>query len=77
VLLRCAPEALATVNAVAVRETLLRNGDTIGIGSAKIQFWFAPTRQRALVTRELFTWGLVAAISLVQVALVYILRAWE
>jgi hypothetical protein len=62
---------------VAVRETLLRNGDTIGIGSSKIQFWFAPTRQRTLVAREWFTWGLVAAISLVQVALVYILRAWE
>jgi pSer/pThr/pTyr-binding forkhead associated (FHA) protein len=74
-ILRAEAGALTTVNRETAREVLLRNGDSIEAGSLRLQFWLGETRQRGLEPREWFTWCLIAAISLVQVALVYWLSA--
>jgi pSer/pThr/pTyr-binding forkhead associated (FHA) protein len=70
-LLRTQGEALARVNGQPVRETLLRNGDIIEIGSLRLQFWLAQTRQRALGLRESLVWAAIAAVSAFQIALIY------
>jgi hypothetical protein len=67
------PNALVSVNDQLLQDGLLHNGDTVTVGSVKLQFWLAETRQRRLRFRETFTWVLVAAICLLQVALVYLL----
>ena len=69
--LALAPNALATVNHQPVQNTLLRNGDLIALGSVKLQFWLAATRQRGLRLRELFVWTLIAAVTAAQIALIY------
>jgi pSer/pThr/pTyr-binding forkhead associated (FHA) protein len=64
-------DALAAVNGQPVQQTVLRNGDTISIGSLKLQFWLSETRQRGLRFREGLTWLAIGAISLGQVAIIY------
>jgi len=64
-------EAYATINDEPRSAARLRNGDIISFGSAKIQFWLAPARQRGLRLRETFVWTLVAAVTAAQVALVF------
>jgi pSer/pThr/pTyr-binding forkhead associated (FHA) protein len=63
--------ALATVNGEPVQNKILRNGDTITVGSVKIQFWLAAARQGNLLVREFFVWALIAAVTAAQLALVY------
>ena len=46
------PPALASVNDQPVERILLRNGDLITAGSAKLQFWLQETRQASLRLRE-------------------------
>jgi pSer/pThr/pTyr-binding forkhead associated (FHA) protein len=65
------PNALATVNNEPVQSKILRNGDTIAIGSAKIQFWLAAARQRGLRPREGFVWALLIFVTLGQFTLLY------
>ncbi len=65
--------ALTALNGEPVYQAMLRNGDTIEIGAARIQFWLSETRQARLGFREGLTWIGIAAISLAQVALVYYL----
>ncbi len=69
--LRSRPDAPASVNGEPAKETLLRNGDVIQIGSTKIQFWLSETRQRGLRVREWLTWMGITLICLGQVALIY------
>jgi pSer/pThr/pTyr-binding forkhead associated (FHA) protein len=69
--LATAPNALATVNNEPVQSKILRNGDTITIGSVKIQFWLATARQRGLRLREGFVWALLISVTLGQFALIY------
>lgn len=64
-------EALAAVNGQPVQETLLHSGDIIDVGSAKLQFWMAETRQRALALREAMAWILIGSVLLSQIALLY------
>ncbi|MDE3069058.1 MAG: FHA domain-containing protein [Verrucomicrobiota bacterium] len=63
--------ALAAVNGRPVQDQILRNGDTLTLGSAKLQFWLAAPVQRGLHTRENFVWALVAIVAVAQVSLVY------
>src|ERR1035441_7113456 len=42
------PDALATVNGQPVHQAVLRNGDTIDIGSLGTGFWLDETRQAGL-----------------------------
>ena len=67
--------ALTAVNGVPVREAVLRNGDVLTVGGLRMQFWLAQTRQMGLGWREWVTWAGIAAVSLLQVAFVYWLRA--
>jgi len=66
-----APGALVAVNGGPFQNQMLRNGDTITLGSAKLQFWLAAARQRGLRWRELFVWALIAAVTAAQIALIY------
>jgi len=69
--LATAPDALATVNGEPVQNTVLRNGDTITVGSVKIQFWLAAAIQGSLRLREAFVWTLLVFVTLSQFALLY------
>jgi len=69
--LAVAPSALVAINGEPFQNQILRNGDTITIGSAKLQFWLAAARQRGLRFRELFVWILIAAVTAAQFALIY------
>jgi predicted component of type VI protein secretion system len=69
--LTLAPDALVAINGGPLQNQPLRNGDTITIGSAKLQFWLAPARQRGLRARELFVWALVVLVTLGQFVLIY------
>ena len=68
------PHALTTVNGRPTQEAVLRNGDGIEIGSLKLQFWLSETHQYGLHFRERLTWAAIAAISLGQVGLIYLLH---
>ena len=65
------PDALLTINHEPARNSRLRNGDSIEMGSAHLQFWLNETPQRSQRLREWFVWTLVVAICLTQVTLVY------
>jgi hypothetical protein len=64
-------EALVSVNDQSVRETVLRNGDRLAIGSVQLRFWLAETRQRGLGIREFVVWACVLFVTLGQLALLY------
>lgn len=63
--------ALAMVNSKPVEASLLRSGDVITVGSAKLQFWLATARQRGLRLREQVVWMLLLLVVLGQFALIY------
>ena len=65
------PNALAAVNGDPVQAGILRNGDVITAGSARLQFWLAASRQRSLCLCESFVWGLLAAVTAGQFVLIY------
>lgn len=67
-----ASNAIAAVNGTQVDDTILRNGDIITLGSAKIQFWLAPAPQRSLRLRENFVWALLILVTVGQFVLLYI-----
>jgi pSer/pThr/pTyr-binding forkhead associated (FHA) protein len=69
--LAVAPDALVTVNDGPFQNQILRNGDIITVGSAKLQFWLAAARQNSLRWRELFVWTLAAAVTAAQIVLIY------
>jgi pSer/pThr/pTyr-binding forkhead associated (FHA) protein len=69
--LAAAQNALVMINNQPVQVALLRNGDVITLGSAKLQFWLAAARQRGLWLRERFVWALLAAVVLGQFVLIY------
>jgi len=63
--------ALASVNGQPIEQTVLRNGDLIQIGSLKLEFLLADTRQSGLGLREVVTWTGILGISLAQLVLLY------
>ena len=69
--LATASNALAAINGNPVQTAILRNGDIITLGSAKLQFWLAAARQRSLHLREAFVWALLVAVTAAQFALIY------
>ena len=66
------PNAVATVNRQPLQAAHLQNGDLIEFGSVRLQFWLAETRQCGLQMREGFVWTLIAAVSLLEIAMVYL-----
>ena len=71
--LATASNALAAVNDKPVENIVLRNGDVITLGSAKIQFWLAPAPQQGLKLRENFIWALLILVTAGQLFLLYFL----
>jgi hypothetical protein len=69
--LRTLPNALARVNGQPVAVARLRNGDTIELGLVRLQFWLTGVRQSRLRLREALNWGLVIAVFLVQIVVLY------
>jgi hypothetical protein len=65
------PEAVVTINSAPSAGGLLRNGDVIGCGLAKLQFWLAPLPQRGLKLRELTSWAFVAGVGGLQIYLLW------
>ena len=64
-------DALTTVNGQPAQHQALRNGDLIGIGPLKIQFWLGEAAQRGLRIREALVWVLIAAVTVTQLGLIY------
>ena len=71
IVLSAEPNAPASVNGQPVSQTVLRNSDTIEVGSLRMQFWLSETCQAGLRFREGLTWAAIAAISIGQVGLIY------
>jgi hypothetical protein len=67
------PDAMTSINGQPAQRTLLRNGDIIEIGAAKIQFSLSDSLQRGLGFREWLTWAAITVISLGQIAVIYLL----
>ena len=67
-------EALMLVNGERAEQGLLRNGDLLDLGSTRLRFWLAPSRQKSLRVREALTWAALLAIFVIQVALICGLR---
>ncbi|HEX4265757.1 MAG TPA: FHA domain-containing protein [Verrucomicrobiae bacterium] len=63
--------AVATINGQPGQRVVLRNGDTIEMGSIKLQFWLSKAPQRGQAVREAFVWTLITLVCLAQIALVY------
>ena len=71
IVLSALPNALVAVNGQPVLQAVLRNGDTIDIGSLRMRFWLSEIRQVGLSFREGLTWAGIASICLGQVGLIY------
>ncbi|HEY3853624.1 MAG TPA: FHA domain-containing protein [Verrucomicrobiae bacterium] len=72
-MLEADPDALVSVNDTVVKQSPLRNGDVITLGSLKIRFSLSAVRQSSITFREWLTWISLGALCLVQVTLVYLL----
>jgi pSer/pThr/pTyr-binding forkhead associated (FHA) protein len=70
-LLEARGNALASINGQSIQRTALHNGDTIEIGSVKLQFWLSEARQRGQGLRQAFVWTMITAVCLAQIALIY------
>ncbi len=64
----------ASVNGSEFDELLLRNGDVIELGAAKVQFWLGEVRQSDNRARETLVWIGVVALVLLEGALMLALR---
>ena len=62
--------ALITINGQPMQHAVLGNGDTIQIGSLKMQFWLAEARQRGLRFHEALAWALIFTVAAGQAALI-------
>jgi pSer/pThr/pTyr-binding forkhead associated (FHA) protein len=69
--LSAAPDALASVNGEPVRTVLLRGGDVVTVGLAKLRFQIAPARQRRLLLAEGMVWVLLGLATAGQLLLIY------
>jgi pSer/pThr/pTyr-binding forkhead associated (FHA) protein len=65
--------ATATVNGESIRNSVVHNGDVFQLGSVKIRIGLSAAAQRSLRVREVLTWVALAALSLGQVAVIYLL----
>jgi pSer/pThr/pTyr-binding forkhead associated (FHA) protein len=63
--------ALMLVNGGQTERAVLKNGDLIELGGAKLRFWLTEAPQRNLMLREGFFWTVLVLVSLGQVALIY------
>jgi len=69
--------AFASINGQPIQRVALRNGDTLEIGSVKLQFWLSEARQRGQALREAFVWTMISLVCFAQIGLVYWLLTKE
>jgi predicted component of type VI protein secretion system len=69
--------AIASINGKPIQHAALRNGDTIEIGSVKLQFWLSEAPQRGQAVREAFVWAMISLVCAAQIGLVYWLLTSE
>jgi hypothetical protein len=67
------PGALVTVNGQSVPTAVVRNGDIIEMGAARLVFGLSPTRQKGTSLRETLVWLGLILIGLIEVGLIYYL----
>ena len=65
------PDALALVNGERTGHGLLRNGDLLELGSARLRFWLARSPQKSLRWREALTWMALFLLFAAQAALIH------
>jgi pSer/pThr/pTyr-binding forkhead associated (FHA) protein len=78
--LRCLPDegfsldaegdALVVVNGATVKNVILRNGDVVDLGGAKIQFWLSDVRSRNQRLRAGLVWAGLLLFLCFQLALI-------
>ena len=64
-------EARATVNGWPIQSVILRNGDTLELGSVKLQFWLAAAAQSKLLVPKLFIWLTLLTVTAAEIALLF------
>ena len=69
------PNVLVSINGEPVSNAVLRNGDVIELGAARVQFWLSSVRQTALWLREALSWGVILAATAGQIYILYWLLA--
>jgi len=69
--LRIHPNALVRVNGQPSDGTRLRNGDILELGVVRLQFWIGEVRQSRLRFGEAMCWGIITAVFLAQLAVLY------
>jgi len=69
--LKTQASALASVNGQPLAEGLLRSGDIIEMGAAKLCFWLGETRQKSLGFREWLAWLGFALVIALQLYLIW------
>lgn len=65
------PDAALLVNGEQMERGLLRNGDLLELGSVRLRFWLARSRQKGLRFREGLTWAALAALFVVQGTIIW------
>jgi len=65
------PNAVTSINGHPAQSAVLRNGDTIDVGSVKLQFWLGEAQQRGQFAREAFVWTLITLVCFAQIGLIY------
>lgn len=66
--LRAVGEGAVSVDSKPIRETVLRSGDRVSLGSVTLEFRLAVAGQRGLEIPERLVWTLLLGAALVQVA---------
>lgn len=68
--IRTISDATAMINGEPLKGIqLLHNGDLIGIGMVKIQFWLGAVQQKKLGIREATAWTLLLAVTIAEIYL--------
>jgi pSer/pThr/pTyr-binding forkhead associated (FHA) protein len=70
-LVKVHPDALARVNGEPITQAYLRNGDTIEIGTVRLQFWLRAVPQSRLRVAESLSWGAIFIVGGVQIGILY------
>ena len=65
------PDATLLVNGERLESGILRNGDLLELGSVRLRFWLARSRQKGLQFREGLTWAALVGLFLAQGAIIW------
>ena len=66
-------DALTGVNGTPCKQAVLKNGDRLEVGGARLRFWLRSASQRKFRAREIATWIALGLLAAAQVALIRLL----